>query len=157
MTPWPHTSARSIGGRRCRGSSADHGAGCDHCVAATSVASRDIPVDHGWQHRRVLIERGTERDLDDLAALLVDAVESGACVGFLEGLGLREARLFWQSALDGPQTWVARLRADGPAVGLVQLHFAEVAQRWAPSRSGQTAGSAVRPRAGPCEGLHGGG
>lgn len=70
----------------------------------------------------VLIEAATEGDLDDLAALLVDAVDAGACVGFLNGLALRDARSFWQAGLDGAQTWVARLRSDSRAVGVVQLH-----------------------------------
>ena len=70
----------------------------------------------------MLIEPATEHDLDDLAALLVDAVESGACVGFLSALALPDARSFWHSALDGAQTWVARLSEDGPAAGGVQLH-----------------------------------
>lgn len=96
-----------------------------------------ILVERGWQHRYVLIEPAREHDLDDLAALLVDAVSSGACVGFLHGLRQRDARSFWQSALDGAETWVARIRENGPAVGVVQLqspklpnggHRAEVAK-----------------------------
>lgn len=70
----------------------------------------------------MLIERATQRDLDDLAALLMDAVESGACVGFLNDLALRDALSFWKSGLAQTQTWVARLEAGGRAVGVVQLH-----------------------------------
>lgn len=70
----------------------------------------------------VLIERARRHDLDDLAVLLVDAVESGACVGFLRGLCLPNARAFWESELGAAQTWVARLAVDDPAVGVVQLH-----------------------------------
>jgi len=74
----------------------------------------------------VLIELATENDVQDLAALLVDAVEAGACVGILAGVTLDEAASFWRSALVGAQTWVARLDVDGPAVGVVQLHPAKL-------------------------------
>ncbi len=70
----------------------------------------------------MLIQPAAQTDLEDLAALLVDAVGSGACVGFLEGLTLGDALSFWTSEVDGAGTWVARLAPDGRAVGVVQLH-----------------------------------
>ncbi len=85
----------------------------------------------------MLNQAAARTDLDDLAALLVDAVESGACVGFLKGLALGDALSFWTLELDRADTWVARLVSDGRAVGVVQLqtpklssggHRAEVAK-----------------------------
>nr|WP_245941662.1 GNAT family N-acetyltransferase [Vallicoccus soli] len=68
------------------------------------------------------VEPAGAADLDGLAALLVDAVEGGASVGFLSGLDLEGARAFWRRALGGgASTWVARDR-DGAVVGCVQLH-----------------------------------
>lgn len=84
--------------------------------SGTNVVAAAGSIAHVW------IEAASQNDLDDLAALLVDAVDAGACVGFLNGLALGHARSFWQAALDGAQTWVVRLRPDGQAVGVVQLH-----------------------------------
>ncbi len=70
----------------------------------------------------MLIEPAAHRDLDDLAGLLVDAVGSGACIGFLAGLNHSDALAFWTSEVDEAETWVARLRPGGRAVGVVQLH-----------------------------------
>ena len=74
----------------------------------------------------------------ELAAILVDCVEDGASVGFLDPLDPEVARAWWQHALraDGTLTWVAR-DDEGAAVGVVQLrlvgypngsHRAEVAK-----------------------------
>lgn len=82
----------------------------------------------------VHIERASAGDVGDLAALLVDAVEGGASVGFLAGVALEEAAAFWRSSL-AHRTWVARV--DGRLAGCVQLvpatlpngaHRAEVAK-----------------------------
>ena len=73
-------------------------------------------------------------DLPGLAALLVEAVDGGASVGFLAGVTPEQAVAFWRSALAAP-TLVAEL--DGRVVGCVQLlpaklpngrHRAEVAK-----------------------------
>ena len=65
-----------------------------------------------------------------LVALLQDAVDGGASVGFLPPLGAEEARAYWESvaaALEdgGRRLWVAR--AAGDIVGAVQLDLAEQA------------------------------
>lgn len=70
----------------------------------------------------MLIQPAMQRDFDDLAALLVDAVEGGACVGFPRGLTLGVALAFWTSEVNEAETWVARLQPDSQAVGVVQLH-----------------------------------
>ena len=64
----------------------------------------------------------TPADLDDLAALLVDAVDSNASVGFAAGLGVAEARAWWEARLADAQTTVLVERgADGRIAGTVQL------------------------------------
>ena len=65
--------------------------------------------------------------MDDLAALLRDAVDSGASVGFLPPLNLEQAREYWAKVCDAicPERrllLVARL--DGRIVGSVQLDCA---------------------------------
>jgi ribosomal protein S18 acetylase RimI-like enzyme len=80
----------------------------------------------------------TEADLDDLAALLVDAVDSNASVGFPAGLSFGDARSWWQERLADPHATVLVERdGDGRVVGTVQLvrtatpngrHRAEVAK-----------------------------
>lgn len=62
--------------------------------------------------------------LPELAALLQDAVDSGASVGFLPPLADAEARAYWRGVSDGLRAGQRRLWAawDGPAlVGAVQL------------------------------------
>ena len=66
----------------------------------------------------MLIERAGEQDVGSLAALLVDAVDGGASVGFLAGVTVEQAAGFWRPAL-AHETWVAR---DGQRLlGCVQL------------------------------------
>jgi GNAT superfamily N-acetyltransferase len=64
----------------------------------------------------------TEADVELLAALLVDAVEDGASVGFLLPLSRAEAAAWWREVLPDPltETWVAR-DVDGAVVGCVRL------------------------------------
>ncbi|GAB2867182.1 GNAT family N-acetyltransferase [Nocardioides pacificus] len=64
--------------------------------------------------------------LDQLADLLVDAVDSGASVGFLAPLGHDAAVRWWAAALADPDTatWLARAEAAGPVVGVVRLVLA---------------------------------
>lgn len=60
-----------------------------------------------------------------LAEVLVDCVQGGASLGFLNSITTEEAEAWWQNHLNGPRTltWVAR---DGDAVvGVVQLELAE--------------------------------
>ena len=80
----------------------------------------------------------TGTDLDDLAALLVDAVDSNASVGFGAHLALDHARSWWQERLaDERVTVLVERDTDGHVVGTVQLvrpatpngrHRAEVAK-----------------------------
>lgn len=61
-------------------------------------------------------------DVAGLVGLLLDAVASGASVGFLESLTRDEADAWWRAALADPEsrTWVAR-DATGQTVGTVRL------------------------------------
>jgi ribosomal protein S18 acetylase RimI-like enzyme len=72
-----------------------------------------------------LLAEPTDREVDDLAALLVDTVEGGASVGFLLPLALDAAATWWREVLadDLTDTWVARA-ADGAVVGCVRLTLA---------------------------------
>jgi GNAT superfamily N-acetyltransferase len=67
------------------------------------------------------------RRLNELAALLVDAVESGASVNFLRGLTPDEAAGFWRGQLpglaDGSRILLAT-EADGRIVGTAVVTFA---------------------------------
>lgn len=73
-------------------------------------------------------------DVRALAGLLVDAVESGAAVSFLQPLSMERAETWWRGVLGeidrerGPTVLVARDRR-GEIVGTVQLHRA-----WAPNQ-----------------------
>lgn len=73
----------------------------------------------------------TEADLRSLAALLVDAVESGAAVSFLSPLDLGQAEKWWRRSLSTPASGAIFLvaRDDLGIVGAVQLHPA-----WAPNQ-----------------------
>jgi GNAT superfamily N-acetyltransferase len=74
----------------------------------------------------VQIDPAGERDVSELAEVLVDCVEGGASVGFLAGVDLAAAQAFWRAALPGASTWVARLEPGGPVVGVVQLQPAKL-------------------------------
>jgi ribosomal protein S18 acetylase RimI-like enzyme len=62
--------------------------------------------------------------LDALTDLLLDAVQSGASVGFLQPLGASEARAYWEGALSalssGERVLLVALEGDG-VLGSVQL------------------------------------
>jgi acetyltransferase len=47
-----------------------------------------------------LVPERAEKHIDQLAGLLMDAVESGASVGFLPPLGKEQARAYWQEVID---------------------------------------------------------
>ncbi len=70
---------------------------------------------------------GMRAALDDFAALLVDAVESGGSVSFVRPLNLEKSRDYWRKVADtlasgGRLAWAAR---DGKRViGCVMLEFA---------------------------------
>ena len=71
---------------------------------------------------------GVTRHRDTLAALLCDAVDSGASIGFLPPLAVDEARAYWDTvghALDeGSRVLLASWGAGDRLVGSVQLELA---------------------------------
>jgi GNAT superfamily N-acetyltransferase len=73
----------------------------------------------------VLDEPATRDAIPDLADLLVDAVESGASVNFLAGLGPEDATAWWTARLaavaDGSVSPIVARESDGSAVGVVLL------------------------------------
>jgi len=72
-----------------------------------------------------LLGAPTDRDIDDLAGLLVDTVESGASVGFLLPLDHDDAASWWREVLadELTDTWVAR-DDDGRILASVRLTLA---------------------------------
>lgn len=82
-----------------------------------------------------MIERlapsAADSDVDALARLLIDAVESGAAVSFVAPLPIDRARQWWRdtlSAADPRAVFLVARDVDG-IVGCVQLHPA-----WAPNQ-----------------------
>jgi GNAT superfamily N-acetyltransferase len=76
---------------------------------------------------RTLDAAETEARLDELAAILVDAVANGASVNFLAGFGMAEARAFWRGQVPGIAAGERRLlvAVDGERlVGTVVLALA---------------------------------
>ncbi|MGW0200832.1 N-acetyltransferase family protein [Nonomuraea sp. NPDC003201] len=74
---------------------------------------------------------GFDADVKELAGLLVDAVDSGASVGFLAPFGHEEAAAWWRSqapsVADGSLlVWVCRdgSAVTGPVIGTVSLALA---------------------------------
>ena len=68
-----------------------------------------------------------ELRLDDLAALLVDAVAQGASVNFLRGFSTTEGHVFWRGQLPGIAEGSRRLlvaQEDDRLLGTVVLTFA---------------------------------
>jgi acetyltransferase len=72
-----------------------------------------------------------EADVESLAHLLIDAVESGAAVSFLLPLPVERAREWWRQviATSDPRAIFVVARDAGGIVGTVQLHPA-----WAPNQ-----------------------
>jgi GNAT superfamily N-acetyltransferase len=70
-------------------------------------------------------------DLDQLAELLADAVDSGASVSFIQPFSIDDAREWWRSTLDRADTRAIVLVARDPdrIVGSVSLHPA-----WPPNQ-----------------------
>jgi acetyltransferase len=83
----------------------------------------------------LLVERlrppASEADIRGLAALLLDAVESGGAVSFLAALTQAQAQDWWRRTLGAPHAGTIFLvaRDDEGIVGTVQLHPA-----WAPNQ-----------------------
>lgn len=71
------------------------------------------------------LDAGAAREaLDALAAVLVDAVDGGDSVSFMEGIGVDDARSFYESLLPELERGTRVLLAayvDGELVGTVQL------------------------------------
>jgi ribosomal protein S18 acetylase RimI-like enzyme len=66
----------------------------------------------------------SDADVQQLAALLIDAVEGGASVGFMLPLGLARATAYWTAVADGVRAGQRRLhvvRDGAQIVGSVQL------------------------------------
>jgi GNAT superfamily N-acetyltransferase len=78
-----------------------------------------------------LVPPVSARDLDDLAALLVDTVEGGGSVSFLAPLSTDDARAFWRDTFNNADSRALFLvvREEGRIVATVQLHPA-----WAPNQ-----------------------
>jgi len=104
-----------------------------------------IPDTRRWTVGRVAIGVLTVeeavRDVRALTALLKDAVDSGASVGFLPPLGDAEGEAYWRSVVgavrEGSCVLLGAREADGMLVGIAQLllatrpngsHRAEVAK-----------------------------
>ena len=65
------------------------------------------------------------RQIDKLAALLIDAVESGASVSFMAGLSPGEAEAFWEEAIAGiptGRTLLFSAFSGAELVGTVLMH-----------------------------------
>ena len=67
-----------------------------------------------------------DRDIEQLADLLVAVVADGASVGFLPPLAREEARRYWSGVL-APGVALVLAERDGRIVGAVQLHAASSA------------------------------
>jgi GNAT superfamily N-acetyltransferase len=66
-----------------------------------------------------------ERELDSLAAILADAVEGGASVGFVTPFSTDDAAAWWRALLPAVASGSVQLLGaslDGGLVGTVQLH-----------------------------------
>jgi acetyltransferase len=72
-----------------------------------------------------------DADLEGLAQLLIDAVESGAAVSFLSPLAVEQAHQWWRQVIEAADARAIFLvaRDDDGIVGTVQLHPA-----WAPNQ-----------------------
>jgi GNAT superfamily N-acetyltransferase len=75
---------------------------------------------------RTLDAGEAEAWLDELAAILVDAVAHGASVNFMAGFSLAEGRAFWRKQLPALAEGATRLLVadDGRLLGTVLLMFA---------------------------------
>jgi GNAT superfamily N-acetyltransferase len=72
-----------------------------------------------------------ESDIEELARLLVDAVESGASVSFMASFTVEEAKEWWRETLRAasPRAVFVVARDGARIVGTVQMHPA-----WAPNQ-----------------------
>jgi ribosomal protein S18 acetylase RimI-like enzyme len=79
----------------------------------------------------VTIDRAGEKDIEQLAALLVDAVDDNAGISFMAGLRHDEAVAWWRKTLAGasPRAVILAARDETGVVGTVQLQPA-----WPPNQ-----------------------
>jgi len=63
-------------------------------------------------------------DLDQLARLLVDAVDSGASVSFMSPLSVEEAREWWRTTVEraDPRAIILVARDESGIAGSVSMH-----------------------------------
>ncbi len=78
-----------------------------------------------------LVPPASDADLDRLAELLVDAVDAGAAVSFVQPFSHAETKAWWRTTLSGARARAVFLVARDAAgiAGTVQLHPA-----WAPNQ-----------------------
>jgi len=72
----------------------------------------------------------SERDIDELADLLMAIVDQGASVGFLPPLEPEDARAYWAHAIEPENIVFLVARREGAIVGTVQLE-------WSPKKNGR--------------------
>ncbi len=80
-------------------------------------------------HIVTLDEGSFAQEIEDLSAILVDAVRSGASVGFVEPFTLDDARAWWRSLaaeVKAGRVIVLLARVDGRAVGTAQLRLTQL-------------------------------
>ena len=65
----------------------------------------------------------SERDIDELADLLMAIVDQGASVGFLPPLEPEDARAYWAHAIEPENIVFLVARRKGAIVGTVQLEY----------------------------------
>jgi len=75
------------------------------------------------------VGRADEAPIDGLARVLIDCVEGGASVGFMEGFGHDDAVSFWMTEVDRVESgdrllFVAERDEDREVIGTVQLVLA---------------------------------
>jgi len=90
-----------------------------------------------WTYARVVVRiealplSPSPDDIDQLAELLVDAIDSGASVSFLAPLPVQQARDWWKSVITtaGARSVILVARVESDIVGTVQL-----APAWPPNQ-----------------------
>ena len=76
-----------------------------------------------------LVPTPSEQDIHDLAALLLDAIDSGAGVSFMPGLTHAQAAEWWRTVSAADRATILVARDDSGIVGTVQLQ-----PSWAPNQ-----------------------
>jgi GNAT superfamily N-acetyltransferase len=85
----------------------------------------------GWSIEPLALP-ATDADVDGLARVLVDAVESNASVSFMAGLTIAEAAAWWRKTVDSLHARAAFLVAKDPA-GAIQ-GTVHIQPAWAPNQ-----------------------